>query len=466
MSINPFEYNEDDIPLMEYGNIFAANTLWLRSGKDNQIATFEMTIRDLPKNWGYFLMFGLDRYLHHVKNFHFSEENLNILEKLGYIGEKEKEYYSKLRFTGEIWAIPDGTAFFPNEPIIRITAPLIEANLLTALTLNVFSYPIRALTKVSRGKIASLDKRFAAGAAIRAQGLEQVPIILDAGYIAYGGDAIQPIFQKKHPELINENNSMPNINHAVIKSFDSEREVFQLALKECLPTLPSISFMVDTYNLKKGLATLIEEIKKVDKNYYKKISVVVDSGDVLKTAQYIRKTLNANLLNEVKITAMSNLDEYKIDELEKNNSPINTYIAVTEVTNITDAPKLEMVYKMTQIVKKNGEVSYKAKLAKGKESYPGKKQIFRVKNKEGKMLKDIIGLEDENLGERLLQLVMKNGEILSKEDIHSKRALAKKSLDSLSNEIKKTYSTKKAPVEISPKLAKLFKETKKKHLTL
>lgn len=146
-----------------------------------------------------------------------------------------------IKFSGSVYAIPDGTSFFPGEPIIKITGTALEVNLITALAMNSFSYPIRILTKINRVKIASNGITFSTSGGVRSPGLEQIMISLTANYVAGGTTAIQPIFYKEHNEFLKKTWVFNlNVNHALIKSFEKEEDAYDFALKEILPICDSM----------------------------------------------------------------------------------------------------------------------------------------------------------------------------------------------------------------------------------
>jgi nicotinate phosphoribosyltransferase len=462
MEKHQFTFDEEDISLMEYANIFLGNTMWLENNKGMEETTFELTVRDQPKNWGYFVFYGLDRFLTYVKNFKFTDKQIKVLVEMNLVKKEHISFYKNFKFNGDILSIDEGTPFFAGEPILRMTGTMIETNLMTALVLNAFSYPTRVLTKITRQNIAAGKKRFSSAGSVRSQGFEQVLINLFACQIGGSMSSIQPISYYADAS-IPRNNLQANINHATISSFDNEREAISFAIKKILPHQPALQIMVDTYDMKKGLAILIDELKKTTFENQKKIWVPIDSGNVYETAKHMRKELDKNGLSCVHIMAFSNLNEYRIDKLEKKKAPIDFYIGVTEVINVTDAPVLEAVYKMSE-VRQNGIITNKAKLTKGKESYPGRKQIFRNYDKKGIMSYDIIGFEDEKLGEPLLKKYVKNGVRIKKQKtLLQTKTLIEKNLLVLPKYTKEIYAKKKYPVKVSTDIKKIVKQLKKKH---
>jgi nicotinate phosphoribosyltransferase len=339
--------------------------------------------------------------------------------------------------------------------------------MMTALALNAFSYPIRSLTKLTRLKLACGKKLFGSGGSVRSWGMEQVPIHLDANYIAGTYATIQPLFFKRHPELIGgKKGAIANINHAVIKSFKNEEAAFNFVIGSLLPELSMAFIMVDTYNARTGLKRLIERAKKLPKEQHEKIWVCIDSGDMYEEAEIMRRELDRHGLKNVRIASYGNLQEYKILDLEKRKSKIDYYIPMTEAVNITDAPKLEAVFKMSEIRKPDGSVEYKAKLTKGKSSYPGKKQIFRVFDSKGLMKKDIIGREEEKLGEPMLKHFIGAGKTIRESGkIEETKKTTQENLERLPAYAKEVYCKKDYPIEVSAELKKLLKSVEKEHLT-
>jgi nicotinate phosphoribosyltransferase len=462
---NHFLMDMSDIPLLDYSQIFVNNMTWLDRGIENDIATFDLVVRDLPPNWNFYIFDGLERFVDMLLQFRFDDAALELLKKMNYVDSpKSVAYYKNFKFTGEVSAMKDGTIFFPGQPIVRITAPAVEANMLTAFIMNAFSYPPRILTKSLRVKLASGPTIFYIGSLVRLPGFEQGIYTLRAAYLL-DSQIGTPFVYRKFPELTPPSKITSNINHAFIKSFSTEQEAFRYFLDILVKKANFFYVMVDTYELKKGLASFIEEIKKTPNLDRKKVMITIDSGDLKQQAHYVREQLDKNDLREIRIQVMSSLDEYSIDEMVKSKTPIDCYISSTALINITDCPKLELVYKMAELKHKDGAVEQKAKLTKGKESFPGRKQVFRV-YKNGKILHDIIGLEDEKLGRPLLEKIIENGKLLNPlPGIEETKAYLKSEIQTLPD-LYKSISGEPLPsnVKISEKLNNLLEEVKKKHL--
>jgi len=463
---NFYDVGMADVPLIEYVNIFLGNLVWMKRGIDKEIATYDLVVREFPQKWNFYAFDGLERLVSGLLNYKFDDESIAILKALNFIDSKEAEYfYRNFKFSGDVWSLKNGTIFFPGEPIVRITAPVAEANMLTAFMLNAVGYSTRLLTKCVRINLATgKSKSSASGSgAVRLASMEHAMYSLRACKIL-GQPIVCPIFYKKFPEYLDDKRKVIiNVNHAVIKSFESEVVAYQYILSELTDRMDMISVMIDTYDTEKGLDLFIAEIKKRPKLDLKKLAVTIDSGDIQELAFYVRKMLDENGLSEITIQALSNLDEYKIKKMVDADTPVDFYIAATEVLNITDNPKFEAVYKMAELRRGDGTIEQKAKLTEGKESFPGRKQVFRI-YENGKMAYDIIGLENEKLGTPLLHKYIDQGEqVLALPSLEEISANLKKELIALPEKYKAIDRSEKYFVMLSAELKDLLKEVKKKH---
>lgn len=463
--IKNFTVDPSDISLLEYNNIFVANLTWVKRRIHNDVAVFDLVVRELPPNWNFFTFDGLERFINLLLNFTYDEEAITLLKKMNLIDSPEIEkIYRNFKFSGDISAMKDGTIFFPGEPIVRITAPLFQANLLTAFAINAFCYPIRILSKTLRVKFSIGTTIFLVGSLVRLPGFEQGIWPLRAAFLLDSANS-SPFFFRKFPEFDPPNKITANINHAVIKSFPTERDAYRYVLDELVHTSNFLYIMVDTYDLRTGLDIFINEVKMTPTLDMKKIMLTIDSGNIQKEAFYMRKKLDQDGLKQIRIQAMSNLDEYKIDKMVKEKTPVDLYITATSLINTIDAPTLELVYKMAELRHRNGEIEYKAKLTKGKESYPGCKQVFRKYNSHGIMIEDVIGLDNEKLGEPLLIKYIKKGKLIRKvEGIEEIKKNLCKNISSLPKELTSVYKNGSYKLRISKKLGALLEKVKKKNI--
>jgi len=459
-----YEISMQDIPFCEYTNIFVGNLVWIQRGIENDIATYDLVVREMPDNWNYYVFYGLDRFVDMLLKYRFNKEGIKVLKAMGVVSSpKIERFYKDFKFTGDIMAMEDGTIFFPGEPIVRVSAPIVQANMLTAFIMNAFSYPIRLMTKAMRIKEACADTLFFGGSLVRLNSYDQV-IWNQKISQTIGSPQGSPSYFLKFPERKPTGKITANINHALIKSFLTERDAYRYVLDNLLSSADFFFVMVDTYDMKVGLDTFIEEIKRTQGIDQKKIMITIDSGDIQEQAFYVREKLNENGLRGIRIQAMSSLDEYSIAKMVKEKTPIDCYISATAFINIIDCPKLEAVYKVAELIDNKGVIEYKAKLTKGKESYPGRKQVFRV-IKNGKMAEDIIGLEDEALGEPLLKKIISNGKLTysfpTQEEVHA-YLFAQREL--LPSGLRGQHKAIPYTVVPSKRLLELVGQVKKKHL--
>ena len=451
---NLFEFS--DLPLTQLAPTYAQGSIWLEENMDKQVATFDLVIRDMPKNRNYMVYGGLEEIVHYLINLKYTAEKIQLLFNGGLITKKFANYLKKFCFSGDVYAMPEGTIFFPGEPVVRITAPIIEASLIEIALFNITVSNVLFLTKASR--IRSLSKNVNLGMQ-RAHSFESGIKSLRSGQICGLFTRAWPVFVEKY-NLSRSKNYIVNGQHFFIKSFSNEIT----ALRKMAQYFPNnASFMIDTYDLKRGLTNAITVGKELKKKESNLCYVTIDAGDLDKLSRIVRKQLDQNGLGKVKIMAATNLDEYKIKELLDRKAPIDLFIVATEYTTVSDSPNLEVVYKVAEI--RNGKnVRHTAKLTLGKESYPGRKQVFR-EFKQGKFVRDTIGLENENYGEPLLKKIMHKGKLINKlPSLNKIQKYFDKQLLTVPEKLLSIEKEYKHSVKISKKLKTLLLQVKQKHL--
>lgn len=436
---------------------FGLGSIFLEEGMSNAIVTCDLLVRDMPAHRNFLIAGGLEAVIDFIKNLRYSDTLIQHLLESKRITQKFADYLKSFSFSGDIYAMPEGTVHFPGEPILRITAPIIEANLITDQLIALANIDTLLLTKLARVRIAAKDVRCSIGF-VRAHGI-------DSGWRAarnsmfFENMGFNNVSAAIHFGM-GATGAAFNANHAFIKSFDDEMSAFRAAAK-AFPD--AISPMIDTYDVEQGINNAIilaDELKKDGKQL---ASVYVDSGDLLKVACYARKKLDEAGHSGTKIAVASNLDEYKISKFLEDGMPADMFLLVTEIVTSADAPKLEMVYKTAQI-EDSKSIRYTAKFSPGKLSLPGKKQVFRT-FKNGKIEKDIIGLDDEDLGEPLLVSIFKGGEfVYDVPSIAERKKYTMEQLLQLPQNLLDIFNEYKSPLEISSKIHKLLDEVKKEHI--
>ncbi len=394
-------FSRDDLPVFDLDQIYMVSSLWYDSDIRKQIATYDLVVRDMPRNRNFMVFTGLEEIVNGILAWKYSDEQVELLLKNQLISEKFGKYLKRFKFTGDVYAMPEGTFFFPGEPVVRVTAPIIEGNLLTAFLITALSSNTVFSSKFIRSVIAAKDKSVIGVSPVRAHGFESAFKAQRASYIVGSNNAPSPIVRSKLE--IPWGDPATIAYHAYISSFPTELEAMERAAAFAKFDL---SLMVDTFDFKKGIQNAIVVAQERKKRKLK-TKIVIDSGDLAAWCRYTRKQLDKEGLQDVTITLASNLDENKIWKMLKKKVPADTFIVNTEAITSSDDPRLEAVYKLAQI-EKGKEVVHKMKLSKGKKSLPGKKQVYRV-YKGNFFQKDIIGLPGERVGTPLLKQFIKRG---------------------------------------------------------
>jgi nicotinate phosphoribosyltransferase len=416
-------------------------------------ATFDLFIRRLPPNRSYFIFAGLEQALQYVKNIKFTQQHLAYLKKQG-LKQNFLTYLKTVKFTGEVWAVPEGTIIFPEEPLIRVTAPIIEAQLIETFLLNTVNIQTTLATKASRVTTAANGKPIIEFGLRRTQGTDAGMKAARASYIA-GANGTSNVLAGMHYGIP----VYGTMAHSYIMLHNTEIDAFRAFTK----TFPQNStLLIDTYDNQAGAKNAAKTAKEMEKQGHKLRAVRLDSGNLLTISKQARQILDQNQLQYVKIFASGDLDEYKIAELEKQGAKIDSYGVGTRMSTSFDRPYVDVVYKLS-CKEEKGTFTPAMKLSKRKVTLPGRKQIFRQKDRQGKYLKDIIGLEDEKIkGERLLIRVMQDGEITYHlPSLQEIRKNCLRNLAELPEKYKKLENAPHYPVQLSPQLKKIKQQLTK-----
>jgi len=420
----------------------------------NEPATFDLFIRKLPPNRSYFVFAGLEQVLLYLKTVRFNEEQLRYLSKKGF-KEHFLEYLQGFKFSGEVWAVPEGTIVFPEEPLIRVTAPIIEAQLIETFILNTVNLQTMVATKASRVVHAARGRSVIEFGLRRTQGTDAGMKAARCSYMAGCNGTSNVLAGIKYDIPV-----FGTMAHSYIMFFDREIDSFRVFAK----TFPeTATFLIDTYDDLKGAENAATVAKELEKQGHKLQGVRIDSGNLTAISKKVRKILDKHGLGNVKIFASGDLDEYKIDKLISQGAQVDAFGVGTRMGTSYDRPYVDVVYKLAG--KTEGGMFVPAmKLSKGKITLPGVKQVFRLRNGQGKYRGDIIGLEEEKIkGEPLMVNVMEHGEVTyALPTLKQIRAYAMRSLANLPEEYKQLRRAAKYPVRLSPRLkeikAKLTKQ--------
>lgn len=411
-------------------------------------ATFDLLIRRLPSKRGYFLVAGLEQVLGYLESIRFAEDQILYMRSLGF-DERFLDYLRKFKFTGDVYAIPEGTIAFPNEPIIRVTAPIIEAQLIETFLLNTVNLQTMIATKVSRVIEASKGKSVIEFGLRREHGVDAGMKVARSSYIA-GCQGSSNVLAG----LVYGIPVFGTMAHSFVMSFEKEIDAFWAFAK----TFPSkTTLVIDTYNDSAGAQKAIVVAKELENKGFRLVGIRLDSGDLAESSKRIRALLDAEDLSYVVIFASGDLDEYRITDLLSKGAKIDAFGVGTKMGTSADYPYTDMIYKLCETTNSTGEFYPIMKLSKNKNTLPGRKQIYRITDKKGYFAKDVITLATEqSQGEPLLIKVMENGKInYIPPSLKEIREVATSNLSHLPQKYKNLTDPPTYPVEISQGLTDL-----------
>lgn len=381
---------------------------YFKSDQRKTRAIFELFVRKLPRNRSYMVAAGLEQALEYLNNLRFDEKEISFLKSnksFSKLGKDFFKYLKNFKFTGDVWAVPEGSILFPNEPILRVEGPIIEAQIVETFLLSVINFQSLIATKASRITDIAGRKGIVEFGSRRAHGPQAALLAARASYIGgcVGTSNTLAGYKFGIP-------TFGTMAHSYVMSFEKEIDSF----KEFTRIFPDGMILVDTYDS-------LEAVKKIVQSGLKIKGIRLDSGDLHLLSIQSRQLLDNANLHDAKIMASGDLDENIIADLLKKNSPIDIFGVGTELSTSRDDPAMNGVYKLvaikTPISKNRYKTIYKLKTSIGKKTYPAPKQVYRIFS-DGVIQQDIIGLDDEKFNHikavPLLKKVMSRGMISSK----------------------------------------------------
>lgn len=356
-----------------------------------QMAVFELAFREIPPHRNYIVAAGFSDVVEFLTNFQFTPGDL---EYLGGRREFSPEFLKRLetlRFTGEVYAVPEGTLVFPNEPLLQVIAPIMEAQLMETFVLNQIHFQSLAATKAARIVEAAQGRAVVDFGSRRSHGTDAAVKVARAAYLAGGVGTSNVLAGRIYGIPV-----FGTMAHSFVQAHDQELAAFE----RFAALYPETTLLVDTYDTLDGVEKVISLSRKLGARFRVR-AVRLDSGDLGKLAVETRRALDEAGLPDVRIFASSGLDEYKIEKLVESAAPIDAFGVGTKLAVMADAPELDMAYKLVEY----GGAG-RLKLSEKKILYPGRKQVYR-QLEDGQMVRDVIGRFDEALpGERLLRPLM------------------------------------------------------------
>jgi len=413
-------------------------------------ATFDLFIRRLPPSRSYFLFAGLEQVLLFLEKVRFNQEHIDFLKKQGF-KDDFLGYLMDFKFTGGVWSVPEGTIAFPNEPLIRVTAPVIEAQLIETFILNTVNLQTTIATKASRVVSVARGRPIIEFGLRREHGTDAGMKVARCSYLAGCSGTSNVLAGMEYGIPI-----FGTMAHSFVMLFEKEIDSFR-AFTKTFSDEPTL--LIDTFDDIKGAEKAATVARELEEKGFKLGGVRLDSGDLVELSKKVRELLDQKGLKYVRIFASGDLDEYRVQELLEKGAKIDAFGVGTKMGTSEDRPYVDIIYKLSEKMDEKGELSPIMKLSKGKTTLPGRKQVFRLVGGRGYFVKDVIALENEKInGEPLLVKVMENGKIVY--DLPSLEEIRKRALDSLSklpDKYKKLKGAPLYPVELSAGLKSLMK---------
>jgi nicotinate phosphoribosyltransferase len=425
----PLEAQPDGVPsglLTDLYHPDAAYVAW-RAGRTGA-ATFDLYARRAPFGGAYMLVAGLESALRFARAFRYDERALRYLAQVRDYSPAFLEYLSTVRFTGEIAAMPEGAIAFPHEPLLRVTAPFVEALLIESGLLQAVNTATLIATKAARVTTAAAGRRVAEFSYRRAH----APfVVARSAYI--GGCASTSFIAAAERYRLPASGTIP---HALVQLFEDERDAF-MAVAE---TYNRYTVLLDTYDARRAIHTVIDVAREAQERLGHTLAGVrLDSGDLAADSRYVRAALDAAGLHETRVLASGDMDEFSIAALVDDGAPIDAYgvgtalgIGAGSLEHGVEGGALGGVYKAVWYVDADGAARPLVKVAGDKSTWPGVKEAYRL----GAFDEDVIQLASEPQpegGRRLLRPVMRNGDLLpgSLPPVSEIRELAQQHLEAL-----------------------------------
>jgi len=411
----------------------------------DSVAVFELFVRKLPPERAFLVAAGLEQALDFIEQARFDEAELDWVANCGTFAPGFADWLRELRFTGDVWAMPEGTVFFPNEPILRVVAPIAEAQWLETRILNLIHFQTVIASKAARAVLAAEGHALIDFGLRRAHGAEAGVLAARAAYLAgFAGTATAfagprfgiPVFG--------------TMAHSFVQAHDDEAQAFT-DFAESFPD--NAMLLIDTYDTVEGARCVAAIAPRLAERGIRIRGVRLDSGDLDALSRAVRGVLDAAGLRDAVIFASGNLDEQRVHALVDAGAPITSFGVGTSLTTSSDAPYLDAVYKLQEYA---GQA--RRKRSAGKATWPGRKQVFRQIDADGHCAGDTVALAHETFpGEPLLVEVLRGGRrITSSPTLALARAHCAEQLAALPPDLRTLDGPWPAyPVTISPAIRAL-----------
>lgn len=355
--------------------------------KKNVSATFDLFVRRLPPRRSYLIACGLEDSLHYLAGLRFTDDDIAYLRRLKLFTDDFLAYLRKFRFSGDVYGVPEGAVCFADEPILRITAPVIEAQIVESCLLNTVHVQTMIASKASRVHAAAQGRPVYDFSLRRTHGSDAAVKAARSSYIAGCSATSNCLAGSRYQIPV-----AGTMAHSFVMSFQDELDSF-LAYAGTFPRHTIL--LVDTYDTIAGIRNAVITGLYLREKGCRLQGIRLDSGDIIALSRRARAELDNAGLSGVKIIASGNLDEYKVRAIVRSGAPVDGFGVGTAMGTSDDTPSLDVIYKISEVTGADGKFLPTMKLSANKATYPGRKQVFRIRDRGGKFIKDIVGLEAE-----------------------------------------------------------------------
>lgn len=366
-----------------------------------QEAVFEFFVRRLPDARNFLVAAGIEQVLDYLENLHFTAEEIEWLAGTRRFSARFLERLKSFRFTGQVYAMSEGTVFFASEPVLRVVAPLPEAQLVESRIVNLMHYQTLVASKAARCRLAAPKAQLIDFSLRRAHGAEAAILCARASYIA-GFDSTATVEAARVFGIP----AAGTMAHSFVQAHELELEAFR-GFAGCQPD--NVILLVDTYDTAQGSRRAALVARELREKGIRVQGVRIDSGDLAEEARRVRQILDSEGASDVLIYVSGGLDEYTIEAMEKDGVPVDGYCVGTRLAVSHDAPALDCAYKLQQYA---GRLCRKR--SPWKETWPGARQVYRQYDEHGLICRDVLCCDEElHEGRRLLTQVMTKGRRIS-----------------------------------------------------
>jgi nicotinate phosphoribosyltransferase len=414
---------------------------------ENQEAVFEFFVRRLPSRRGFLLAAGLDDALDYLETLRFSKAEIAWLKGTGRFRDNLIDYLSGFRFSGDVHAIPEGTVCFPNEPLIRVTAPLPQAQLIETRLINILHYQTLIASKAARMVLAASGKALSDFGLRTAHGAEAGLYSARASYIAGFAGAANVLAGERYGIPI-----VGTMAHSYVQTHNDEMAAFE-DFARARPD--GVVLLIDTYDTEQGARKVVQLAPRLKADGISIRGVRIDSGDLIAQAKRVRRILDDGGCKDVIILVSGGINEDVLAEMNKQGAPIDGCGIGVNLDASIDAPSLDCAYKLQEYAG-----APRRKLSEGKVTWPGRKQVWRSYDAQGRMRGDVVTLEsDSQAGETLIVPVMRGGKrIAPAPTLAQMRERAARELARLPEPLRQLQTGVEYPVTISDALKALAAE--------